>query len=126
MGKTVDSLFTSLQLPHIHYLKSDTEGFDAKVIMGASKALKAQKIDVWLFEYHTIGPWATTKLKGVVDTLDASGYNVWMVGGSCFIQVNGAKWDERFEQRQWSNCVATKKTGLESMTTPANGWGVCP
>jgi FkbM family methyltransferase len=53
---TVDQLMSAYDIAKCDVLKIDAEGFDLKVMKGASNALMAGRIDVIQFEYNA--PWA--------------------------------------------------------------------
>ncbi len=84
---TADAMASELDLPHIHVLKIDTEGHDPLVIQGASGLLSRQAVDILLFEYHGKGPWLNTRLKTVVEELDAFGYTCFFEGRPVLTQI---------------------------------------
>lgn len=49
---SLDEFLHIEQIEHVQLVKSDTEGHDLKVLMGASESLRKGLIDVWQFEYN--------------------------------------------------------------------------
>ncbi len=76
---TVDSLMDRLHWKDVNFLKIDTEGYDASVLFGAARALHSGKVDLVQFEYNR--PWreAGSTLGGVIEFLDAAGYDVYIL-----------------------------------------------
>lgn len=74
---TIDGLMHRLGWKGVDFLKIDTEGYDAKVLFGAANVLQARRIDIVQFEYNR--PWrqAGGTLGGVIEFLNAAGYDVY-------------------------------------------------
>ena len=73
---TIDGLMHRLGWDTVNFLKVDTEGYDANVLFGAANVLQERKIDIVQFEYNR--PWrqAGRTLGGVIEFLNAAGYDV--------------------------------------------------
>lgn len=68
----------SNSIEHIDYLKIDVEGYELKVIRGASNLIARQAISVIQLElYEDFQKRAGGSVKEVVDILTASGYNLF-------------------------------------------------
>lgn len=109
---TVDAMMDQLGLQRLFLLKIDTEGFDVLVLQGARQALAAHKIDIVLFEYHSIGLWGSTPaftLKAVTENMEMLGY-ICYFEGKLLTRLTGC-WNDAFEVKTWSNvvCVASSK-----------------
>lgn len=50
--QTFDNFLIAANLKNILFVKSDTEGFDMDVLVGAKNSLKQGLIEVWQFEYN--------------------------------------------------------------------------
>ncbi|NNE23909.1 MAG: FkbM family methyltransferase [Rhizobiales bacterium] len=73
---TLDAFCKQRAIDHIHLLKCDAEGHDARVLSGARALLKAGQIDVAQFEYHQRWVNARSYLKDVFDLVDGLPYRV--------------------------------------------------
>ena len=75
--KTTLAEFCAAQdVRHIHLLKCDTEGHDAKVLQGAKMLFEAEEIDVAQFEYNFRWVYARHYLKDVFDLIDGLPYRI--------------------------------------------------
>lgn len=76
---TVDSLMDRLRWEAVNFLKIDTEGYDASVLLGAAGVLRSHKVDLVQFEYNR--PWreAGRTLGGVIEFLGAAGYDIYIL-----------------------------------------------
>ena len=66
----------SQNIRHVHLLKCDTEGHDAKVLQGARPMLEAEAIDVAQFEYNHRWVYARHYLKDVFDLVEDLPYRI--------------------------------------------------
>lgn len=73
---TLTEFCRSRSIPHIHLLKSDTEGHDAVVLRGARELLIEGRIDVVQFEYNHRWVYARAFLKDVFDLVAGLPYHV--------------------------------------------------
>ena len=89
----------------IDVLKIDTEGFDAKVIEGASHLLKQRAFRSISFEYHSIGLWPSLKLKDAVNLLAQYDYDCFFEGSGRLWRITSSCWDEQYEFHVWSNVL---------------------
>lgn len=73
---TIDALMDQRGWERIDFLKVDTEGYDARVLLGATKTLNDQRIDIVQFEYNL--PWREvgSTLGAAISFLNAAGYDV--------------------------------------------------
>jgi len=65
--RRLDDFAQDAKLEHLHLVKCDTEGHDAKVVMGAKKLFKASKIDLFQFEYNHRWVYSRHFLKDMFD-----------------------------------------------------------
>ena len=96
---TVDSL----DLERIDLLKIDVEGFDARVLRGATRMLSEHRIGAVQFEYNH--PWiaAGDTLAGAVAFLAAAGYDTFALRPGWLERFDLGRWGEFF---CYSNFVA--------------------
>lgn len=73
---TLSAFCQAEKIDHIHFLKCDTEGHDAKVLQGAADLFRSGCIDVSQFEYNHRWVYARHYLKDVFDLLDGLPYRV--------------------------------------------------
>jgi hypothetical protein len=78
-GVTVDALIDRRGWGSVDFLKIDTEGYDAHVLAGTARALRAHRISVVQFEYNR--PWrdAGRTLCGALRFLQAIDYDVYVL-----------------------------------------------
>ncbi len=104
---TIDGLMHRLGWETLNFLKIDTEGYDANVLFGAEKVLQAGKIDIVQFEYNR--PWrqAGGTLGGVIEFLDAAGYDVHVLRPHGLEPYDYSTFGEFFS---YANFVAINRT----------------
>jgi FkbM family methyltransferase len=100
---TVDEELRRSGWPGIDLLKIDAEGYDARVLRGASEALRAQRIGVVQFEYHRSWQLAGDTLYGARAFLESFGYRVYLLKRDGLYELNYPRYEEYFE---YSNFVA--------------------
>lgn len=86
----------------IDFLKIDAEGYDMRVIRGASALFDAQHVGVVQFEYNR--PWqlAGETLRGAYRFLEERGYEVYLLKREGLFRLNYALYEEYYE---YSNFV---------------------
>ncbi|MDQ6946150.1 MAG: FkbM family methyltransferase [Actinomycetota bacterium] len=74
---TVDNLLDGMGWQSVDFLKIDTEGFDANVVMGSQQSLRDQRIGIVQFEYNR--PWreAGGTLGAVIELFNSVNYDVY-------------------------------------------------
>lgn len=87
--RTVDDIFTELEIDRINFMKIDVEGFESDVIQGALKTLTEKKVDYILFEIeekilHSIQRTA----QEVFQNLFESGYQIIDLYGNLIEESN--------------------------------------
>jgi FkbM family methyltransferase len=99
---TIDALATDHGLDQIDLLKIDVEGFDARVIRGASGLLKERRIEALQFEYNR--PWATAgdTLLGTIRELEELSYQTFLLTSHGLKNID-PDWGEFFD---YANLVA--------------------
>jgi FkbM family methyltransferase len=99
---TIDAVARDHDLDRIDLLKIDVEGFDARVIRGASGLLEEQRIDALQFEYNR--PWATAgdTLLGTIRGLDELSYRTFVLTSRGLKNIDPG-WGEFFD---YANLVA--------------------
>lgn len=95
---------------HAAWVTVDTEGYDAMVIEGMSKALEHRRIAVLEFEYHGVGAWGGKNverrtLKATLEKLHRLSYKCYFATFSSLLPASGACWQAAFEFNDWSNLV---------------------
>jgi FkbM family methyltransferase len=77
--RKLDSILKELNVDFVDFLKIDCEGFDFKVIKGASEHIKSHKIGIIQFEYNTMWIEAGSTLKATFDFLKSFNYEVYLL-----------------------------------------------
>jgi hypothetical protein len=100
---TVDSLLASRDLDGIDFVKIDAEGYDGRVLAGASRALSDQKLGIIQFGYSR--PWALagSTLGHELIRLSGAGYRTFVLGRGSLAEVNYDRCGEFFT---YANFVA--------------------
>jgi FkbM family methyltransferase len=105
---TVDSLMASAGIEDLDFLKIDAEGFDGRVLAGASRAIGDRRIAIVQFEYNR--PWAQagSTLGHELDRLADAGYRTHALRPSSLAEVEYDRFGEFFS---YSNFVAISERG---------------
>jgi len=88
----------------IFMLKTDVEGFDGRILRGASTLLEQQTIRFLTFEYH--GLWfdnTDDTLKDTLAYLDKFGFICYLILPKRLLPLSGKFWQPMFETKKWSN-----------------------
>lgn len=75
----LDTFAEEQGLERIHFLKIDAEGFDMPVLLGASRLLREQRIDVVQFEYNFRWIYARHFLRDAFELLEPLGFRIGKV-----------------------------------------------
>jgi FkbM family methyltransferase len=120
---TVDELVMKHRLSRVDMLSIDTEGNDAKVLLGALHTL--QLVRFLEFEYHHVGHWGQSDLQLIAELLDQYGFDCYWQGNQGQLWRLTGCWDDSYySKRDWSNiaCIKRKEHKLhalmEAMTRP--------
>jgi hypothetical protein len=108
---TVSELLERSGWDQLDVLKVDAEGWDFKVLLGASEYLATRRISVVQFEYGPAWAEAGCTLKAALDYLHGHGYAVLALSSSGAVRFDYARLGEFFS---YSNFVA--------VTGPARSW----
>jgi FkbM family methyltransferase len=100
---TVDALMSRLQWPQVDLLKIDTEGFDGRVLEGATNALAERRLGIIQFEYNIQWAQAGSTLAAVLDRLHSHGYEVFALRSHSLAEFDYPVLGEFF---RYSNFVA--------------------
>lgn len=73
---TLDDFCEANEIDHIHLAKCDTEGHDSKVLKGAKRLLREERIDVLQFEYNHRWIFGRAFLKDAFDLIEGLPYDV--------------------------------------------------
>jgi len=144
--RTMDSTSVQgLNLPHVHVLKTDTEGLEWEVLLGAKSLLQKKAIDLIFFAYedkwtfdsftaaYPIGgsfikeqsELDTPNLQSVSTWLDSLGYASYLIGlapkgkdGFVALPVNGNYWNNTFEVGRDPKSYGFRYTWMDAMAVP--------
>lgn len=110
----LDDFTTQQQIDRIRFVKSDTEGYDMKVLLGARKLLSDGRIDAWQFEYNYRWTFSRHFLKDVFDYLADKPYQIGKLYGNG-IEAYDA-WHPELERFFENNYVLIRKgSNLEGL-----------
>jgi FkbM family methyltransferase len=103
VASTVDRFLEQHSIDRVLMVKTDTEGHDFQVLLGAEGALRAGRIEVWQFEYNHLWISARRYLRDVFDFIAGKPYSVGRVH-SRGIELY-AKWHPELDRFFESNYV---------------------
>jgi FkbM family methyltransferase len=112
---TLDDYFDNSALPNDHvidWLSIDTEGNDARVIIGATNLFLNEKIRAFEFEYHKVGHWQNSSLEDLIDQIDHFGFDCyWEFNSGMLTRITGC-WDHSYNERGHSNIACAHRKSL--------------
>jgi hypothetical protein len=96
----------------IDWLSIDTEGNDARVIIGATNLFLNEKIRAFEFEYHEVGHWQNASLEDLIDQIDHFGFDCyWEFNSGMLTRITGC-WDHSYNERGHSNIACAHRKSL--------------
>jgi FkbM family methyltransferase len=105
---TIDQFASIHNLSLIHVLSIDTEGNDARVIIGSINALPFVKY--LEFEYHNVYHWKHSDLQDTIDLLDVMGFTCYWAGNNGQLWKLTNCWDNSYhELKGWSNIACCNR-----------------
>ncbi len=106
----LDNYFLEQNIGVIDWLSIDTEGNDARVLLGLVRSLGAKKIRALEFEVHAVNHWSVSSLEDLSDMLDNFGFTCyWETNGGDVIQLSGC-WDDSYLNQRWKNVVCVLRS----------------
>lgn len=111
---TLDKFVWKENIKEVNILKIDTEGNDARVLLGAVQTLTRLKPEYLIFENHKVGHWSKFDLKDAVDFLDNVFYTCfWATRKGTLVRLTGC-WDARYStMKGWSNVACYHRNSRE-------------
>lgn len=100
----LDDFCEKNNIDRINFIKIDTEGNEAAVLLGCEKMLNAKAIDIIQFEYGGCYIDSKTTLKQIYDYLTQRGYSIYRIYGSGLIKVS--IWRDNLENYFYCNYLA--------------------
>jgi FkbM family methyltransferase len=115
---TLDQELQSRGIDRVDFLKIDTEGFDLKVLIGASRSISNRSVGVIQFEYNA--PWADAgaTLAGAREFLETRGYGVYVLKRD---GLHRCRWKRYGEYYSYSNYVAVSPDYLSRVAELMKG-----
>lgn len=103
----VDDFLGAERIEQVLFVKSDTEGNDLNVLLGAAETLQSGRIEVWQFEYNHRWIGARAFLKDVFDFISDKPYHLGKVYGNG-VEIYDS-WHPELERYFESNYVLIRK-----------------
>ena len=103
----MDDFLAAEQIDHVLFVKSDTEGHDLNVLLGAVETFQKGRIDVWQFEYNHRWIAARSFLKDVFNFIVDKPYLLGKLYGNGIETYD--KWHPELERFFESNYVLIRK-----------------
>lgn len=119
---TLDAWVATARLEALDILAIDTEGLDALVLQGARGVLNGsalpRRVKIVQFEYHSFRAWQYNSLEDVVNTLDSSGYDCYLLMQRKVLRLTRC-WHPALEFHYWSNvmCALRAEVALNAALT---------
>jgi methyltransferase, FkbM family len=103
---TIDSLLEARKLVYVDFVKVDAEGYDGRVLAGATRALQGQRLGIVQFEYNR--PWARagSTLGHELSRLTRAGYQIFSLRPRSLEKVDYDRYGEFFS---YANFVAVSQ-----------------
>lgn len=115
--QTFDDFLATAGLETILFVKSDTEGHDMSVLLGAENSLRAGIVEAWQFEYNHRWLANHSMLKDVFDFIEDKPYSLGKLYGNG-IEVY-ERWHPEVERFFEANYVLVRTGSLtETLCTP--------
>ena len=108
----IDNFIIQNKIKHIDFIKSDTEGHDFKIIMGAKNAFDKELIDFWQFEYNHRWIDDRSFLKDVFFFFEGTNYKIGKLCKDRIEILNN--WDIELERFFEANFVILNKRLLNN------------
>lgn len=103
----MDDFLVAERIGHVLFVKSDTEGHDLSVLLGAVETLQKGRIDVWQFEYNHRWIAGRSFLKDAFDFIVDKPY---LIGKLCENEIETYdKWHPELERFFESNYVLIRQ-----------------
>ena len=103
-ARTLDSFCEQHSIPHVDFVKIDTEGAELDVLRGAAGLLRASKIKMLQFEYGGTYPDAGITLQQVCRLLSSYKYVLFRILPDGLVHI--ANWRDSLENNRYSNYLA--------------------
>ena len=108
---SLDAFCEAQQISHIHLAKCDTEGHDYKVLKGAYRLLREERIDVLQFEYNHRWVYGRAFLKDVFELIDGLPYIVVRLNRTRLTQFD--VWHPELDRFFQSNYALVHRRALD-------------
>jgi FkbM family methyltransferase len=115
---TVDSEITRLNINYIDYAKIDTEGFDLKILKGATNAIKHKKIGFIQFEYNRVWQMSGSSLLEAYEILEDCEYKIYLLKPDGLYTYDVRKYGEFYA---FSNFLAVAPRNFQLITAIVKG-----
>ena len=104
---TIDIFVAEKGIAVLDFVKIDVEGFELEVFRGMETSVKSGKLRLFTFEYGN--KWRSPRpghphgnaFKPALDMLDGWGFDTFVVGTVCWVQLNGGHYSTYFENVKW-------------------------
>lgn len=103
----LDDFLAERRIEHVLFAKSDAEGYDLNILVGADETLRHGQVDVWQFEYNHRWVGGRSFLKDVFDFIADKPYLVGKLYGNG-IEIYDS-WHPELERFFESNYVLIRK-----------------
>jgi hypothetical protein len=120
---TVDGEMARLGIDRLDLLKSDVEGYDLRVLRGASGALSRGAIGVVQFEYNRPWMYAGSTLQEANSFLAGHGYEMLLLNGHGLCRCDVGRLGELYEYLNFVAIPAEPGKALHLDIQPDPVWG---
>ena len=117
-AETLDAFCREHSIPHIDFVKIDTEGAELDVLRGGAGLLRAHRIKMLQFEYGGTYPDAGITLQQVCRLLSSHGYVILRILPDGLVHM--ANWRDSLENNRYSNYLAVSSKVAGNYTVMQN------
>lgn len=129
---TIDEYVAKNKLSTLHVVKIDVEGFELEVFEGMKATVMAGKLKLFTFEYGE--KWSAPRpnypegvqFKTALDMLDAWGFDSYLVGFHCWVQISGSHYHPYYEDRSWDTGLVSVEVVSIHRDHPKYNWLTAP
>ena len=117
----LDSFIESEKIDTVDWLSIDTEGHDARVLLGLLNSLSKQKVRFFEFETHYKGPWIHIDLEYVTDMLDEFDYDCYWEGEQLY-RLTGCLTKKMVSKKHFANVLCILRSEMIAHKAINDAW----
>jgi hypothetical protein len=116
---TIDTELAKRGWEGVDFLKVDAEGYDSKVLQGASSLIRERRVRLIQFEYNSTWAAAGDTLAKAIKTLEGNKYSVYLVRPEGLFSFDYGRYGEYYS---YSNYLAVSPDSIAHVSSMLKGW----